>query len=97
MDSANTVLVGREPHLPYDRPPLSKGYLRGSEAVDDALMQEAGWYEEQDIEVRFGVGADALTGRQVDDVGVQLAAGLGEPPHSARRDGRGRGERPDVA
>jgi 3-phenylpropionate/trans-cinnamate dioxygenase ferredoxin reductase component len=38
------LLVGREPHLPYDRPPLSKGYLRGSEAVDDALMQEAGWY-----------------------------------------------------
>jgi 3-phenylpropionate/trans-cinnamate dioxygenase ferredoxin reductase subunit len=54
------VLVGREPHLPYDRPPLSKGYLRGSEAVDDALMQEAGWYEEQEIEALTKVSAMKL-------------------------------------
>jgi 3-phenylpropionate/trans-cinnamate dioxygenase ferredoxin reductase subunit len=54
------LLVGREPHLPYDRPPLSKGYLRGSEAVDDALMQEAGWYEEQEIEALTKVSAMKL-------------------------------------
>jgi 3-phenylpropionate/trans-cinnamate dioxygenase ferredoxin reductase subunit len=54
------VLVGREPHLPYDRPPLSKGYLRGTEAVDDALMQEAGWYEEQEIEALTKVSAMKL-------------------------------------
>ena len=54
------VLVGREPHLPYDRPPLSKGYLRGSEAVDDALMQEAGWYGEQEIEALTKVSAMKL-------------------------------------
>ena len=54
------MLVGREPHLPYDRPPLSKGYLRGSEAVDDALMQEAGWYEEQEIEALTKVSAMKL-------------------------------------
>jgi 3-phenylpropionate/trans-cinnamate dioxygenase ferredoxin reductase subunit len=54
------LLVGREPHLPYDRPPLSKGYLRGSEAVDDALMQEAGWYEEQGIEALTKVSAMKL-------------------------------------
>ena len=54
------VLVGREPHLPYDRPPLSKGYLRGSEAVEDALMQEAGWYEEQGIEALTKVSAMKL-------------------------------------
>ena len=28
------LLVGREPDLPYDRPPLSKGYLRGTESRD---------------------------------------------------------------
>ena len=33
------LLVGREPDLPYDRPPLSKGYLRGTESRGDALMQ----------------------------------------------------------
>jgi 3-phenylpropionate/trans-cinnamate dioxygenase ferredoxin reductase subunit len=54
------MLVGREPHLPYDRPPLSKGYLRGSEAVDDALMQEAGWYVEQEIEALTKVSAMKL-------------------------------------
>jgi 3-phenylpropionate/trans-cinnamate dioxygenase ferredoxin reductase component len=54
------VLVGREPHLPYDRPPLSKGYLRGSETVGDALMQEAGWYEEQQIEALTKVSAMKL-------------------------------------
>jgi 3-phenylpropionate/trans-cinnamate dioxygenase ferredoxin reductase component len=54
------LLVGREPHLPYDRPPLSKGYLRGSESVDDALMQEAGWYQEQEIEALTKVSAMKL-------------------------------------
>ncbi|HEX5193282.1 MAG TPA: FAD-dependent oxidoreductase [Solirubrobacteraceae bacterium] len=54
------LLVGREPHLPYDRPPLSKGYLRGSESVEDALMQEPGWYEEQQIEALTKVSAMKL-------------------------------------
>jgi 3-phenylpropionate/trans-cinnamate dioxygenase ferredoxin reductase subunit len=45
------LLVGREPDLPYDRPPLSKGYLRGTESRGAALMQDAAFYEEQNIEV----------------------------------------------
>jgi 3-phenylpropionate/trans-cinnamate dioxygenase ferredoxin reductase component len=45
------LLVGREPDLPYDRPPLSKGYLQGRESRQDALMNDAGFYEEQNIEV----------------------------------------------
>ncbi len=45
------LLIGREPDLPYDRPPLSKGYLRGKESRGDALMKDAGFYEEQNIEV----------------------------------------------
>ena len=44
------LMAGREPDLPYDRPPLSKGYLRGSEQRGDALFQGADWYEEQGIE-----------------------------------------------
>jgi len=54
------LLVGREPHLPYDRPPLSKGYLRGTESVEDALMQDAGSYEEQEIEALTKVSAMKL-------------------------------------
>jgi len=45
------LLVGREPDLPYDRPPLSKGYLQGKESRADALFQTADWYQEQQIEV----------------------------------------------
>jgi 3-phenylpropionate/trans-cinnamate dioxygenase ferredoxin reductase component len=44
------LLVGREPDLPYDRPPLSKGYLRGLQTRESALFQTADWYAEQDIE-----------------------------------------------
>jgi 3-phenylpropionate/trans-cinnamate dioxygenase ferredoxin reductase subunit len=45
------VLVGRELDLPYNRPPLSKAYLQGTEAKDDALFRAAEWYDEQRIEV----------------------------------------------
>jgi 3-phenylpropionate/trans-cinnamate dioxygenase ferredoxin reductase subunit len=45
------LLVGREPDLPYDRPPLSKGYLQGKESRAQALMKDAAFYEEQSIEV----------------------------------------------
>src|SRR5947209_13195112 len=44
------LLVGREPDLPYDRPPLSKGYLRASESRESALLRSADWYAEQRIE-----------------------------------------------
>ncbi len=44
------LLVGREPDLPYDRPPLSKGYLRGAEQREDTLVHSADWYREQGIE-----------------------------------------------
>jgi 3-phenylpropionate/trans-cinnamate dioxygenase ferredoxin reductase component len=45
------LLVGREPDLPYERPPLSKGYLRGVEQRSDALAQPAEFYAENEIEV----------------------------------------------
>ncbi|MDQ6834849.1 MAG: FAD-dependent oxidoreductase [Actinomycetota bacterium] len=45
------LLVGREPDLPYERPPLSKGYLRGTESRSDAQVNDADFYAGQDIEV----------------------------------------------
>jgi 3-phenylpropionate/trans-cinnamate dioxygenase ferredoxin reductase subunit len=44
------LMVGREADLPYDRPPLSKGYLRGTERRQDLLYKPAEWYAEQEIE-----------------------------------------------
>jgi 3-phenylpropionate/trans-cinnamate dioxygenase ferredoxin reductase subunit len=45
------LLVGREPDPPYNRPPLSKGYLRGEESKDDVLFRPDEWWGEQDIEM----------------------------------------------
>ena len=60
------VLVGAEPRLPYHRPPLSKGYLRGEERFEDQLVNPAGYYAEHDIELRLGVRATAIdAGRKV--------------------------------
>ena len=44
------LLVGREPDLPYHRPPCSKEYLRGVQTREDALFKPADWYAEQGIE-----------------------------------------------
>jgi 3-phenylpropionate/trans-cinnamate dioxygenase ferredoxin reductase subunit len=44
------LLVGREPELPYNRPPLSKQYVRGEESKDDVLFRPASWYEDQRVE-----------------------------------------------
>src|SRR6266436_5945910 len=47
-------LLGEESHLPYNRPPLSKGYLRGEERFADQLVQPEGTYAERDITLRLG-------------------------------------------
>jgi 3-phenylpropionate/trans-cinnamate dioxygenase ferredoxin reductase component len=44
------LLVGREPDLPYNRPPCSKEYLQGKELRADTLFRPPEWYEEQQIE-----------------------------------------------
>jgi 3-phenylpropionate/trans-cinnamate dioxygenase ferredoxin reductase subunit len=44
------LLVGREPHLPYNRPPLSKAYLQGKESLEDVLFRPDEWWQEQRIE-----------------------------------------------
>jgi 3-phenylpropionate/trans-cinnamate dioxygenase ferredoxin reductase component len=54
------VLVGEETERPYERPPLSKGYLHGNDPRDTAFVHEAGWYDEHDVELRLGVRATAL-------------------------------------
>src|SRR5213594_3279532 len=53
-------LIGAERQLPYNRPPLSKGYLRGEESLDDQLVNPAGVYAEKRIELRLGTRATAI-------------------------------------
>ncbi|MDQ3587425.1 MAG: FAD-dependent oxidoreductase [Actinomycetota bacterium] len=45
------MLVGREPEAPYDRPPLSKGYLRGESGREDALAESPDWWEHNGVEL----------------------------------------------
>ena len=45
------LLVGREPDPPYNRPPLTKGYLRGQETREEVLFRPDEWWEEQEIEL----------------------------------------------
>src|SRR5437016_5733799 len=54
------LLVGREPDLPYNRPPCSKGYLQGKESREDTLFRPREWFEEQQIEVLTRVSATRL-------------------------------------
>lgn len=54
------VLLGDEPHLPYERPPLSKEYLRGETGPEPPLVRPAGWYAEHAVEVRLGVSAQRV-------------------------------------
>ena len=48
------VLIGAEALPPYERPPLSKEYLRGEDPFARILVRPPEWYAEQDIEARFG-------------------------------------------
>ncbi|HVV90893.1 MAG TPA: FAD-dependent oxidoreductase [Solirubrobacterales bacterium] len=48
------LLVGREPEPPYERPPLSKEYLRGDAERADAYVNAPSWYEESSVELLAG-------------------------------------------
>ena len=49
------VLIGAEPHAPYERPSLSKEYLRGEVSFQGAMVRPPDYYDESGIETRFGV------------------------------------------
>jgi 3-phenylpropionate/trans-cinnamate dioxygenase ferredoxin reductase component len=59
-DAGSILLVGREPDRPYNRPPLSKGYLQKKESREDALFRPDEWWEEQDIDVLTGTSVTKL-------------------------------------
>lgn len=54
------LLVGREPDLPYNRPPCSKEYLQRKESRADTLFRPAEWYDEQNVEVLTRVSVTGL-------------------------------------
>jgi 3-phenylpropionate/trans-cinnamate dioxygenase ferredoxin reductase subunit len=54
------LLVGREPEPPYERPPLSKEYMRGEASREDAYVNPLSWYEENGVELRTGTNVMSL-------------------------------------
>ena len=48
------VLVGDDALPPYERPGLSKGYLRGEETLEDLFVREPDWWGSRDVETHFG-------------------------------------------
>ncbi|WEV77241.1 FAD-dependent oxidoreductase [Janibacter cremeus] len=78
------VLVGAEPHAPYERPPLSKDILLRTGTAADAAVKDDGWYEEHRVELITGSAATdldlsartfAVDGRKVDYDDLLIATG----------------------
>jgi 3-phenylpropionate/trans-cinnamate dioxygenase ferredoxin reductase subunit len=61
VDAKGSIaLVMAEPYMPYERPPLSKGYLQGRDGLDKVFLKEDGYYAENGIDVTTGVHATWL-------------------------------------
>ncbi|HEX6681353.1 MAG TPA: FAD-dependent oxidoreductase [Candidatus Limnocylindrales bacterium] len=58
--SGEIVMVGDEPELPYERPPLSKGYLLGNQALDEAFVHPDDWYRTNEIGLYLSTSATSL-------------------------------------
>ena len=58
------VLVGEESRRPYERPPLSKGYLLGNEPAERAYVHDENFYLEHNIELRLGTRAASIDREQ---------------------------------
>ena len=53
-DTEPVVLVGDEPEAPYERPPLSKSYLRGEHDRASLVFRDAAWFAELGVELVTG-------------------------------------------
>ena len=63
FDGALT-LVGAEPHLPYERPPMSKGYLTGETPFEKAVVHPEQWYADNNVELLLGATAGPVDARE---------------------------------
>ena len=58
--TGRVILIGDERDHPYERPPLSKGYLLGKEERDSVFAQPPGWYAEAEVELHLGQTVTSL-------------------------------------
>ncbi|MPY62715.1 NAD(P)/FAD-dependent oxidoreductase [Streptomyces spongiae] len=58
--TGRVILICDERDHPYERPPLSKGYLLGKKERDSVFVHEPSWYAQNDIELHLGQTVDAI-------------------------------------
>jgi 3-phenylpropionate/trans-cinnamate dioxygenase ferredoxin reductase subunit len=95
--AGDLVVIAGEAHPPYERPPLSKGYLLGNEPAEKALVNVESWYAEHDVDLRTGVTVESIDpdartlragGDELEWSGLLLATGA-SPRHLALADDSG--------
>src|SRR3954452_17778726 len=95
--TGDLVVIAGETHPPYERPPLSKGYVLGHEPAEKALVNVESWYAEHDVDLRTGVTVEAVDpdartlragGEELPWSGLLLATGAA-PRHLALADDSG--------
>ncbi len=73
------AIIGEEPDLPYERPPLSKDYLSGDKAFDRILIRPAAFWSERDVTLRLGrrvVAVDPVGRSVATDDGASVGYGV---------------------
>ena len=68
----SVTVLGAEPHLPYERPPLSKGLLLGESTEEAARVHDQRWYDDHDVVLHLGT---PVTGLDLDRTTVTTADG----------------------
>ncbi|HET7067216.1 MAG TPA: FAD-dependent oxidoreductase [Nocardioides sp.] len=95
--TGDLIVIAGEAHPPYERPPLSKGYLLGNEPAEKALVNVESWYAEHDVDLRTGVSVESVDpeartlragGEEITWSGLLLATGA-IPRHLALADDSG--------
>jgi 3-phenylpropionate/trans-cinnamate dioxygenase ferredoxin reductase subunit len=52
--AGSIAIIGEEPELPYERPPLSKEYFAGEKEFERILLRPARYWDERDVTMRLG-------------------------------------------
>ena len=71
------VLITEEAHVPYERPPLSKGYLLGNDELTTAHVHPAEWYADNDVDLRLSCRVTSI-----DPARHVVTTDAGEQPYS---------------
>ena len=70
--SGGITIVGDEPALPYQRPPLSKGYLKGELPAERLFLKPEAYYSDHNIDLKLSIAARRIV---LSDKTVELANG----------------------